>query len=168
VTDPLEIFARAEDFRRTSILLINSLGAPKQIDATRLVPQAVNSAFSSELFLKCLHLLDHKKPAPMVHALDRLFALLNVSTQNEINRAWTKMRRTLPTKFLQRTQEPGLLECLKESSIAFEHYRYLFELAPVRYRIQNLPDVLRNVCVTRNPTWPSLYETAYQITLVKT
>jgi HEPN domain-containing protein len=158
-TDPYAIFVRAEDFRQTSIKLIKAMSATVgEIDMKYFVPQVVNSAFSSELFLKCLYFLDHKLPPPRSHELDQLFNSLKVLTQDSIKKGWRELMKLKPHAQYTPASHKGkdvfdLVERLREGSKAFEHYRYVFQLGAITYRIGDLPNVLHDICISLNPDW---------------
>src|ERR1700674_3293155 len=53
-------------------------------------PAMVISAFASELFLKCLLVVENKEPPRNVHNLAKLFGLLEQARQGRIQTLWDK------------------------------------------------------------------------------
>jgi hypothetical protein len=94
-----------------------SVSFPKDFRAN--IPIVVSHAFSIELYLKCLLLIEDKLP-PYKHGLKTLFDLLNA-----------KDRARIRHHFRQFNPAPmrghGLFEILKRCDDAFEWWRYLHE-----------------------------------------
>ena len=123
-----------------------------------MVPQIVNSSFSSELYLKCLILLD-TGDAPHGHDLAKLFDQLSDETKNAIETKWNtetaKQTATLD-EIDRRAGAPvtarTLQDALTREGKAFENWRYAHEPGPLcNFSLTNLPAILRSHILTIKP-----------------
>jgi hypothetical protein len=111
----------------------------------------VISTFASELFLKCLLLLEGKD-VPNKHNLETLFGLLNADHQSRITELWDKdqVRRKDHLDDTERKMGVAiprdLSQALHDCGDAFVLLRYLYE-APMKasFYITFLPIILRDL-----------------------
>jgi hypothetical protein len=80
--DPHQLFVNAGNFQHTLNTLIDLAG-----DAKFGQPIVILAAFASELFLKCLIVLEGN-PHPTGHNLNSLFSKLSMRTQGKIETKW--------------------------------------------------------------------------------
>jgi hypothetical protein len=122
-------------------------------------PSMVMSAFTIELFLKCLLLLDGKE-FKRIHRLDGLYQKLGRSQKRRIEKAWDKEARP---KIIQITKQLGhpsdLPNALVTCGRAFEHMRYGYE-DPDRqiFYLGDLPPILWRAIVDIRPEWVSTHK----------
>ena len=123
-----------------------------------MVAQIVNSSFSSELYLKCLILLD-TGDAPHGHDLAKLFDQLSDESKNAIETKWNaetaKQTATLD-EIDRRAGAPvtarTLQDALTREGKAFENWRYAHEPGPLcNFSLTNLPAILRSHILTIKP-----------------
>jgi hypothetical protein len=137
-----------------------------QLAAQVVEPTMVLSAFTTELFLKCLICLEMKL-TPQGHHLFELFEQLKPETQSKIIHLWDT--HILPVRgpewtFIENNQ-PGtkitrdLPGSLKASSLAFENIRYNYEPGTrekSNFNVVDLPRILHRVILEMKPEWRNL------------
>lgn len=123
-------------------------------------PAMVTNAFASELFLKCLLILEGKAHLARGHDLHLLFKRLDGQTQKDIRARWDAdaPRRVsslaeaerLSGATIPRDLDTSLAECGK----AFERIRYIFEPAshPIAFYITFLGIYLRDT-IRQRTNW---------------
>ena len=119
--DPKLVFQAAESFRAGSLTLANHGLLPY------LFPMVICSAYSLELYLKCLILIEGGKSGSL-HDLEKLFSKITPESQ-EIVRASYEARRPKVNAGLAAIPVPktDFDFVLHWSAKAFEHFRYAFE-----------------------------------------
>jgi hypothetical protein len=157
--DPRNVFQTAEVFRAGSIVLGNLInqGMPHY-----MFPMVICSAFSLELHLKALILIEGKIPEKH-HDLEKLFAQATPESQQAIRGSYEPRRPKVDARF---GAVPGIPRpnsafdfVLHASSKAFEHFRYAYE-----GRVESgegwLADPMRDCVRERNiqlqPDWATL------------
>ncbi len=160
---PQSIFVHADGFLKATISLNKSPDHP-QFDPFTFAALVTNSAFASELYLKCLIQIETGQMIKHEHNLYTLFRKLPGKTQQEIeelfntelakqvkhdvNRAPADAQKAIadrPTAFRQ---------ILRVGGQAFVEWRYLYETdntAP--FGLFPLPEILRKVILIRKPEW---------------
>jgi hypothetical protein len=166
--DPLQIFMHALGFHVAENALGSLTLAPNtQLGAQVVQPTMVLSAFTTELFLKCLICLETNL-TPQGHHLFELFEQLKPATQDKIVHLWNT--HIIPVrgpewKFIENSQYGGtkkfkrdLPGALSDSSRAFEKIRYSYEPGSQNgdFNIIDLPRILRRVILEMKPEWASL------------
>ena len=111
----------------------------------------VLSALASELFLKCLLLIENKPPG-RTHLLNKLYEELNDSTKARIESGWATMMGHRAGDIEAREREYGieiprdLPTALADCGDAFRLLRYIYEdPAAPKFYITDLPVVLQDV-----------------------
>jgi hypothetical protein len=157
-TDPLTIFMQAENFALT----YNALTRPEF--STFVVftanPMIVLSAFASELFLKCLLLLEGTD-LPKMHGLHALFDLLAPDTKSRITALWDadiEQKKDQWAAAQGDKPEPlDLPSALVGGGNAFAVLRYAHEgSVNLRFVLGDLPYVLRAAIIERKPEWADI------------
>jgi hypothetical protein len=127
----------------------------------------VLSAFTTELFLKCLICLENGL-TPQGHHLFELFEQLRTATQAKIIHLWDTQvvpHRDPEWTFIENSRygtakkfKRDLPGALSESSRAFEQIRYTYEpnSKNAYFNIGDLPRVLHRVILEMKPEWDSL------------
>jgi len=107
---------------------------------------AVLAAFSVELFLKCLLVIEAGQ-CPETHNLQKLFAQLKRETRNEL--------RKKHDAHAERKAEFGTLEeLLEQGQDAFERFRYSFEKGEeTGFSLNLLGEVVRQKIIGLRPDW---------------
>ena len=125
------------------------------------------SAFTTELFMKCLICLETNL-TPQGHHLFELFEQLKPATRSRIANLWNAHiipRRDPEWKFIENSQYGGtkkfsrdLSGAISDSSRAFEKIRYSYEPGSKdsNFNIGDLPRVLFRVILEMRPDWASL------------
>lgn len=124
-----------------------------------MIPGMVLSSFTSELFMKCLILIEGKSPKDE-HHLSRLFEMLHSNTKEQLRSLWSaevawnelefqenerKFNATIP-----RDLDSALMDC----GNSFVLMRYLYEDPKrAKFYIVDLPSALRNLIRERMPSW---------------
>ncbi len=133
--DAEDIFLCAESFFAASLLVLDRF--PKTTPGTRdslrydiLAPYVANSAFSLELYFKCIYFLD-KNRRIKGHSLLKLFSKkLSKPRQDKIDEyasAFSKNDQNFSALCNVEPMVRTTTGCLKYSDRAFEYYRYVFE-----------------------------------------
>jgi HEPN domain-containing protein len=122
--DPKDVFKTAEVFRASSAIL-NNHGMPQC-----MFPMVICSAFSLELYLKALILVESGKPAKG-HDLKDLFSKTTPESQKIIRASYETHKTKLDAMFAAVKGVPAPKTdfdfVLHASAKAFEHFRYAFE-----------------------------------------
>jgi hypothetical protein len=166
--DPLQIYMHALGFHvAENALGMLTLGPNLQLGAQVVQANMVLSAFTTELFLKCLICIETTL-TPQGHHLFELFKQLRPDTQHKIIHLWDT--EIIPVRDPQwkiiENGIPGggdrfkrdLPEALTASSRTFERIRYSYEPGSKEgdFNIGDLPRVLRRVILQLKPEWASL------------
>jgi hypothetical protein len=160
---PQSIFVHADGFLKSAISL-NKQPHDPLFDPGMVSVVVTNSAFASELYLKCLIQIETGQLIKDEHNLHALFRKLRAETQQEIedpfnaelakqpkhdmNQADPEIQKAVadrPTTFRQ---------ALKVGGKAFVEWRYLYEsenTAP--FGLFPLPHILRKSILIRKPEW---------------
>lgn len=155
--DPKLAFVSAETFFEICKVLHTAI----QSGNTRILTlaMATNAAFSLEMYLKCLFLLEEGR-APRGHDIHRLFHALSHSTQSELTEAHENFVSSNPS-FVQRarrTQSPTDLETLlRLGRSAFTDFRYAHERIPSEtvWGLNGLIKCVRERILELQPSWNS-------------
>lgn len=159
---PQSIFAHADGFLKTVSILHTD--PPNPLCLTAIV---VNSAFASELYLKCLLHIETGKLFKGQHDLGKLFAKLSAATQAEIEGPFDEQLSRGPkydfsgaSKEAQEAavrQPKNLRDALRAGREAFVEWRYLYEIDDLTqanfFSLFPLPDILRVVILRKRPEW---------------
>jgi hypothetical protein len=119
-------------------------------------PSMVMSAFTSELFLKCLLLLEGKDIA-RIHSLNVLYQKLSPNQKRRIEEAWNREARPKVEQLNQKfgfDRPSDLPNALVTCGRTFEHMRYAYE-DPDRqaFYLGQLPAILWRAIVAIRPEW---------------
>ena len=168
--DPLKIFRHAVGFHQSYKRLIDTVlkdsppeSRPQEMGIISLPAMAI-SAFSSELYFKCLLCLE-RNDVPGDHNLKRLFEALQVRTRQELDDLWDIHIRRPENKILieQMRHEPkgeeiqlDLRYALNVGANSFMELRYFYEKEQSYFLILDLPNLIRVVILKRIPTWDSI------------
>jgi hypothetical protein len=137
-----------------------------------MAPALVLSAFASETFLKCLIALETGH-APDGHNLKNLFQILPRPTQRRIEELWDEYVQSQATfwdtidKLAPHPSPRDLLTSLSEGNKGFVELRYSYEgetARRLRFRLGDLPRMLRRVILELRPEWQGLAPTLREIT----
>lgn len=122
--DPKAVFNTAEVFRGGSQILATH-GMPNY-----MFPMVICSAFSLELYLKCLIRIEGGE-SENLHDLEKLFLKLTPESQKTVRACYEAQRPNLDTMFATvkgvPTPKTDFDFVLHASAKAFEHFRYAFE-----------------------------------------
>ena len=166
--DPFHIFMHALGFHAAENVLGSITLTPATQAAAQLVqPTMVVSAFTTELFLKCLINLETTL-TPQGHHLFELFDQLKPETQRKIVHLWDS--EVIPIRdpewtFIEKSRnyshgrfKRDLPGALADSSRAFEEIRYAYEPASKKatFNIIDVPRILRQVILEMKPEWKNL------------
>jgi hypothetical protein len=125
--DTKQLFTQAEVLRGSSQILSKfvSTGMPQCV-----IPMVVCSAFSLELFLKCLILIERGKPAGL-HHLEKLFNHVDAKSRDGIRARYDQLRAGIDARFAKFQGPPppktDFDSVLQMSSEAFQNFRYAHE-----------------------------------------
>jgi hypothetical protein len=154
--DPFDVFKQALDFMLCDEILRRT-DSPHQM-AIVVRPTIVLSAFASELFLKCLLLIEGKG-RHHGHDLHVLFKKLSKQTQERIESKWD-----FPTKHAdaiaisERTSGQKMPtdfnSALDRCGKAFKYMRYIYEDSlSTEFYLSDLPRMLHAVILELKPEW---------------
>jgi hypothetical protein len=167
--DPLQIFMTADGFFLASMVLAQEAnkvleeagrtGSPPLMHLP--APQAVCSAFCTELFLKCLESLDYNRDPARGHNLKKLFHGLLPTSQSLAKNyfdvyaaqdpAWVCMKSRIESKV------PGVVVdldyCLDQCATAFGEFRYAYEGSTASNLLHPFNQALRWTILERHPEW---------------
>lgn len=130
-----------------------------------MLPSMVLSAFSCELYLKCLLHLEGQS-IPPTHHLRAIFKRLSPRTRDSIENRWlasqqdpqnVRMREAI-LKLTGEHPSTDFRKVLSESSQGFVDLRYIHEQTNPnsRYGLCDLPRILRHTVVEKRPEWAPL------------
>jgi hypothetical protein len=112
------------------------------------------SAFSVELFLKCLVIIDGSKKYKPTHLLNTLFDDLSHNRQAQISRAWEDTgRRKIQAVADNQGVDSDLRNLLSICAMAFRNIRYSFEGFRTAYYLWPLPPILYELICVERPEW---------------
>ena len=159
--DPVEIYKHGTSFFKAIDQLHDSIN--RGISGHELgIPIIVLSAFTSEIFLKCLISIE-KGVSVRGHDLKGLYDQLTPETQNRIENKWNVIvltRSDSLNKIEEDTGQPiprDLMSNLVESRKSFEQVRYIYEPGQdVRALLSDLPIPLRDVILEMRPSWSNI------------
>jgi hypothetical protein len=117
-------------------------------------PSMVLSAFTIELFLKCLLLLESKE-VKRIHSLDVLYQELGRGQRRRIEKVWDKEARPKVIQLNQQFGHPSdLPNALVKCGQTFRDMRYCYE-DPDRqvFYLGELPPILWRAIVGIRPEW---------------
>jgi hypothetical protein len=157
----MKVFAQAENFHMAHNVLSERSDA--RLAAMVGYPAMVLSAFASELYLKCLLLLE-KRHSPNTHDLKKLFELLSNPAQLRITNLWDEQVRRKKDYWTLLQQHAGpslaldLPSALAAGAKSFEIMRYIHEGTPQGFSffLTDLPEVLRQSILEVQPLWMNL------------
>jgi hypothetical protein len=166
--DPHQIFMHARGFFIAEDALGSLTARPNAQVAAHLVqPIMVLSAFTTELFLKCLICLETTK-TPQGHHLFELFQQLKPDIQGKIIHLWDTLVipvRDPEWKLIETSRnfsagrfKRDLPGALSDSSRAFEEIRYAYEPGSrnSNFNVIDLPRILHRVILEMKPEWQNL------------
>ena len=158
--EPEKIFHHAVSFYGAQKVLLRSIdvaiGSPEA--QSLMIPTATLSAFTCELFLKCLICIE-RGYAPDGHNLRDLFDLLSGKTRKRIQDRWDDYAKKYEHRWVERERLTGpiardLPSALSAGSKAFELLRYMHEEGEgFQFYIGALPDMLVRVAFELRPDW---------------
>ena len=148
------IFFQADAFNMAASIMTQP-GLPK---IPLLIPQVVNSSLSSELYLKCLILIETGN-IPHEHDLAKLFDGLRDETKQVIENEWNAGTAKQSTVLDEIDRRAGgaitartLTEALAKEGGAFVNWRYAHEPGPLcNFSLSNLPAILRRQILAIRP-----------------
>jgi hypothetical protein len=160
------IYVQAKGFHRAA----DSLAFGLDKDPFRATAVVTNSAFASELYLKCLIILETGQLIKNQHDLRKLFLKLHEDTQKAIERNFDQEMAKAPeiseaAKVRTGGRKPPrtLREALTQGGDAFIKWRYLYEDESLEFfALFPLPKFLEQTILTRKPEWRD-----FQLTLAK-
>ncbi len=169
---PYTVFSMAEAFSASVNAIMQasneSANVAKGVDREHLltVPTIVNESFAVELYFKCLHSIDDvSRNAPRGHDLHKLYTGLGTTRQSSVRSRFEKVRASnrvtaARASRMSRPALPTIEETLKESSRAFEQFRYVWE-GENRIRgfdLMNVRAALRSEIIAARPDFKPLVE----------
>jgi HEPN domain-containing protein len=162
---PQSIFVHADGFLKAA----NYLNAPQPngapMDPLCFAALVTNSAFASELYLKCLIQLDSGQQVIKEHNLRKLFAKLTPATQKDLESrfdlllakqpAYDESKMTAEMRDAASKRPTTFRETLRSGADAFTEWRYLYENDGFSnpFGLFPLPSLLRTVILERQPEW---------------
>lgn len=160
---PQSIFVHANGFLKSVNFLNRQPGDP-QFDPFTFAVMVMNSAFASELYLKCLIQIETGQMIKNEHDLNALFRKLPAAVQQEIEGPFDAQMAKMPvydttqadaaTLHVIATRPKTLRESLKVGGKAFIEWRYLYESETTgHFNLLPLPFILRDAILRRNPKW---------------
>jgi hypothetical protein len=173
VPEPAKIFEQAECFYQALAVLRavqfenfqrlrNSFPQIQYDVLTLLDPIIVLSAFTAELFLKCIILVE-AGGTPRTHDLKELFDRLSEATRAQIENVWNTeiaVRRKKEWDDLERFLKVArdLPSALAKGSNAFDRIRYSHEgnTDGVHYYLDDLPTLLERLILEMKPEYEAL------------
>jgi hypothetical protein len=160
--DPLPIYMQAERFRIADHVL-RSDQILLQYGPSVGAPTLVLAAFASELFFKCLFVIETGRPAPEIHELRKLFLLLSDAARAEIEQNWNQynlmpQRITMYEAIERRAGRPiprDLRWSLRAGTDAFTALRYAHEEqhSNTTFFLGDLHMMVREAILIRRPQW---------------
>lgn len=137
-----QIFLQAKRFRNAGNLISNALGETNDVDL-HIAPFIVNAAFSTELYLKCIYVLEYGKlpKEKKTHKLDDLFRSLSQESKDTISGFFEALNSMDPVHQEMKKHVPDVDESLegvlKGASNAFRNWRYNYEMKPTSFQSSN-------------------------------
>jgi len=133
---PRGLFQQAESFFRSANLLFhNATQIPLHFNPEFLFPSVVCQAFSLELYLKCMIVIEGS-PYPATHDLEKLYELITAENRSEIEKICLPhlpLQQKMSDAFHKQANKPGpapivtFQGMLHASHRAFEAFRYVHE-----------------------------------------
>jgi hypothetical protein len=159
------IFVQANGFHKASELLATTLVNPFCMTA-----MVTNSAFASELYLKCLIIIETGQLMKDQHNLRKLFLKLREDTQKTIENHFDEEMAKAPdiseeakARLGGRIPPTTLREALVQGGDAFIKWRYIYEDTNLQFfALFPLPKFLADVILARKPEWKN-----FELTLGK-
>jgi hypothetical protein len=154
--NPKDVFNQAIAFAFSDKWLRQS-GTPTGVLQITAVPSMVLSSFATELFLKCILLLDGQD-VPSTHRLDLLFRQLSNKRKKRISELWAEHVKANPHIYAHtaapRPIPDNLRDCLKECRDAFVLLRYAYEdRDKVIFYMGEFAYVLHAAIIEIKPEW---------------
>lgn len=161
--DPFKIFRQAQAFELASFRLSRAFKAGD--DAMR-APYITTSAFSLELFLKCLLTIRRKTDFGHIHNLHILYGKLDDEDAKRIIELYEENVASHPVMQnifkaeklnLVPTLKWGITDVLDRIKLAFPDWRYSHELVEnkmVYAGAQPISDAVKSMILTIKPAWP--------------
>lgn len=161
IADPpieLQYFMQARSFLISDEYLRRAYDPQLAVDLSRA--SIVISAFSSELFMKCLLLMEGGG-VPKIHDLDKLYGNLRKATRKAISIEWDKDNTSFEMILIflenkKNTKLPRDLESfLRMGAKTFSNLRYP-ERSETHFFLDRLPRILERVILHRKPEWETV------------
>ena len=155
VADPLQVFNHACRFLATDQALRRVFGGSDWA-LTIAPPTMVLSAFASELFLKCLLILETSEAPENIHLLHILYRRVSHKRRRRIEELWDADARPKLAELAKVQNFPtDLPNALFQCSSPFEQLRYAYEngFNNVRYYIGDFPWILMGAIIEIKPEW---------------
>jgi hypothetical protein len=161
--DLRRLYVQAERFRFSDELLRSKAHFDSPIIGAYInLPSIVLCAFSCELYLKCLIVLEGNKALP-THNLKKLFKGLRGKTQKELEALWGAdvPARAEIAKLAERIGEKmpeDLRSAINDGANAFDNLRYAYQkdLSKTNFVLGGFPRLLRQLVLQRRPDWTNL------------
>ncbi|GGI11526.1 hypothetical protein [Gottfriedia solisilvae] len=123
------VYDSANNFLVASNALNEKLSETNDI-GTYIAPIIVNTAFSIELYLKCIYMIENGQPI-QGHFLDKLYRKLSKESREMIEAIYDMLVPQSPTVMILKQKIPDMKTdldtVLKDMSSAFIKWRYNFE-----------------------------------------
>jgi HEPN domain-containing protein len=156
--DPLHIFAQAKSFAKAAGVLSKVEDPAIMVDMAG--PSLTLAAFASELYLKCLLVLQGSRP-PNIHDLKKLFDRIEPEMQQTIERIWdthVQIKQQYWEKVRAYIKKPFSLDlrsALEQGGRGFEVIRYSYEQSQEDFGfvLSDLPRVLQIAILEIKPEW---------------
>jgi hypothetical protein len=156
VADPAEVYNHALRFLCTDQAIRRVFTPASGWGLIVAPPTMVLSAFSAELFLKCILILETNEAPANIHKLHMLYRQLSSDARQRIEQIWDEECRAkldgIARLHGHPTDLPGaLLTC----SAAFEKLRYAYEnqFNDVVYYVGDFPWILARYIAEIRPQW---------------
>jgi hypothetical protein len=158
--NPRQIFIVADQFYRIISMVLREI-MPDDASEIRMegdipykiAPIIAMCAFSFELHLKCLLVIDGIPP-PKSHDLEKVFAQLSPERKREIERRYNDVRRKSPTPS---GEEHSMNRVLQRSRDAFNSHRYIYARPDPHladsWLCSKLCNVVRDLIMELHPEW---------------
>jgi hypothetical protein len=153
--DPKVLFDHASKFLYADEYILRGKHITAQQVELIAQPSMVISAFTIELFLKCILLLEEQE-VPDIHSLSGLFKRISHKRKRRIDELWERHARPFLAGFATSQGVPtDLSNALFQCSLAFQRLRYAYEtnFQGVKFYLGDLPRILRNVILEIKPEW---------------
>jgi hypothetical protein len=124
-----DIYNSANNFLAAANVLNEKLSETNDI-GTYIAPIITNTAFTIELYLKCIYMIEKGRPT-QGHYLDKLYGQLSKESRDMIEAIYDMLVSQSPTVMILKQKVPDmrtdLNSVLKEMSRAFIKWRYSYE-----------------------------------------